>query len=292
MEITIHLGFHCTDEERLTRCLLRNAATLEAQGISVPPPPSYRPALKEAMIAAREAGEPGGEVALRLAQALDAAPGKRRLVLSHPNIICFPGRAISRDGFYAMAPRKIAALAGILGGTLTEVHLALRNPATLVPALIDQVPETDYATLMCGRQPMQLSWAEVIERIRAELPDLPLVIWCNEDLPLIWPELLRRLVGVPPETRLEGDEEMLGALLTPVGMATLAAYLKSQDPVSVPDRRRLTTALLERYAQPGQLEVELDLPGWTPDLVEEITDAYYSDVTRIAGIDGVEFLAP
>lgn len=292
MDVAIHLGFHCTDEERLTRCLLRNAAVLDAQGIAVPPPQSYRPVMKEAMVAVRAAGEPGGEVALRLAQALDATPGKRRLVLSHPNLICFPGRAISRDGFYAMAPRKIATLAGVMGGTLAEIHLALRNPATLVPALIEQVADTDYATLMCGLPPLGLSWAEVIEGIRAELPDLPMVIWCNEDLPLIWPELLRRLAGVPPETPMEGDEEMLGALLTPVGMATLAAYLKSQGPVSIQDRRRLTTALLERYAQPGQLEVELDLPGWTPALVEEITDAYYSDVTRIAEIDGVEFLAP
>ena len=191
-----------------------------------------------------------------------------------------------------MAPRRIAGLSRILRGTLGEVQLALRNPATLVPALLEQLDGMDYATLMCGLDPLRLSWADTIRHIRAELPDLPLLVWCNEDLPLIWPELLRRVAGVPAEAALDGDEEMLGALLTPVGMATLAAYLKAQGPLAASDRRRLTTALLERYAQPGQLEVELDLPGWSAALVEEITDAYYNDVMQIAEIGGVEFLAP
>lgn len=292
MDVAVHLGFHCTDDERLSRCLLRNAAALESLGVAVPPPPNYRPVLKEALVAQREAGELPGTVATRLAEALGARPGLRRMVLSHPNLICFPGRAISDEGLYAAAPKRIAQLDAALKGTLAEVHLALRNPATLIPALLDQVADADYLRMMCGLEPMQLSWAETITRIRAELPALRMVIWCNEDLPLIWPELVRRVAGVPPGTAMEGDEEMLGALLTPVGMATLAAYIKAQGPIGVGERRRLTTALLERYAQPGQIDIELDLPGWTGALVEEVTDAYYSDVARIAEIKGVEFLAP
>lgn len=292
MEIAVNLGFHCTDDDRLLRCLLRNAEVLGALGIAVPPPQSYRPILKEALSGQRTAEAPPGALAGQLAQALALPPGLARLLLSYPNLVCFPGRAITEEGLYAMAPDRIAQLDRALGGNLAEVQLSLRNPATLIPALLDQVAETDYPRLMCGLGPLHLSWAETIARIRAELPGLRLVVWCNEDLPLIWPELLRRAAGVPAETALQGDEEMLGALLTPVGMSTLAAYLKSQGPIGMGERRRLTTALLERYAQPGQLEQELDLPGWTDTLVEEITDAYYSDVARIAATEGVEFLAP
>ena len=291
MQVAVHLGFHCTDDERLLRCLLRNAAVLEAAGVAVPQPQAYRPALREAQAAIRDGVVPE-EVARRATALLAPSGSLRRVVLSHPNLICFPGRAIGPEGLYAIAPERLSGFGRLLGDAPWEAHVAIRNPATLVPALLEQLPGTDYAALMQGLAILQLSWAETLRAIRTALPDLPMVIWCNEDLPLIWPELLRRLAGVAPDFPLDGDEDMLGALLTPVGMATLAAYLKTQGPIAPRDRRRLTTALLERYAQPGAIEVELDLPGWTSALVEEVTDAYYSDVAAIAALPGVEFLTP
>ena len=47
MRIVYHLGAHCTDEERLLRCLLRNRSTLADQGIEVPGPARYRNLLHE-----------------------------------------------------------------------------------------------------------------------------------------------------------------------------------------------------------------------------------------------------
>ncbi len=38
MEIVYHLGAHCTDEDRLLRCLLKNRGILAQQGIIVPGP--------------------------------------------------------------------------------------------------------------------------------------------------------------------------------------------------------------------------------------------------------------
>ena len=47
MRIVYHLGAHCTDEDRLVRCLLKNRATLAEQGIVVPAPTRYRKLLRE-----------------------------------------------------------------------------------------------------------------------------------------------------------------------------------------------------------------------------------------------------
>ena len=47
MEIVYHLGAHCTDEERLLRCLLKNRGALSAQGIVVPGPARYRNLLRD-----------------------------------------------------------------------------------------------------------------------------------------------------------------------------------------------------------------------------------------------------
>ena len=291
--IAVHLGFHCTEEDRLRRCLLRNAPALAATGVSVPQPALYRQPLRaQAALREGEGADPAEGATARLAEVLAPAPGVRRVVLSHPNLVSYPGRAITAEGLYAGLPARLAALSARLGAPRIEVFCALRNPATLLPALLDLLPGTDYDSLMSGLAPAALRWIEPFARLRAALPDLPVTLWCSEDLPLVWPDLLRRLAGVPAETALDGDAEMLGALLTPVGMATLAAYLKAQGPLDPRDRRRLTTALLERYAQPGVLEVEVDLPGWTDTLVAEVTDRYLADVAAIATLPGVERIAP
>lgn len=293
MRIAVHLGFHATEEERLLRGLLRNAPALAAAGIAVPQPGLYRQQLR-ARAAPRdaEAPDPAESGPGALADLLAGAPAIRRIVLSHPNLVCFPGKAITAEGLYAALPARITTLAARLGDPDLEVFCALRNPATLLPALLDLLPGTDYATLMAGLAPDALRWSEPFLRLRAALPELPITLWCSEDLPLIWPDLLRRIAGVPPETPLDGDADMLGALLTPVGMATLAAYLKMQGPLRPGDRRRLTTALLERYAQPGALEVDIDLPGWTEATVAAVTDRYLADVAALAALPGVTVIAP
>jgi hypothetical protein len=40
------------------------------------------------------------------------------------------------------------------------------------------------------------------------------------------------------------------------------------------------------------MEVTIDLPGWTPDLIAELTAGYDEDVARISALPGVRFLLP
>ena len=51
MRIVYHLGAHCTDDERLLRCLLKNRDLLAKQGIVVPGPTRYRTLLRETAVA-------------------------------------------------------------------------------------------------------------------------------------------------------------------------------------------------------------------------------------------------
>jgi hypothetical protein len=50
--------------------------------------------------------------------------------------------------------------------------------------------------------------------------------------------------------------------------------------------------LLETHLAEDRLDVEIDLPGWTQDLVDEITALYDADVAAIRQMEGVSFLAP
>jgi hypothetical protein len=51
-------------------------------------------------------------------------------------------------------------------------------------------------------------------------------------------------------------------------------------------------AFLEKFALPEEIEEEIDMPGWTDDLVEELTAAYDEDMHTIKRIPGVQIISP
>ena len=291
MQIAYHLGAHCTDEDRLIRALLKNRGTLGAAGIVLPSPRSYRQLLPKVAKSLR--GAPAGaETQQVILDAVMEADTAERLVFSHDCLLCYPVNTISRQGFYAPAPQRIAAYSNLFPKAQTEFFLALRNPATLVPALIERVNDGTYATVMGDQSPHSLRWAPVIRSILAAVPGISLTLWCNEDTPLLWPEILRAVAGLGPEAALDGDFDLLAAIMTDEGLVKLKAYLETHPPASADQRRRATTAFLEKYARPEEIEVEVDLPGWSADLVAALTAAYEEDCAEIAEMDEVNFLTP
>jgi len=161
-----------------------------------------------------------------------------------------------------------------------------------VPALIERANDGSYETVMGDQSPISLRWAPVVRRIVAAVPDITLTVWCNEDTPLIWPEVLRAVAGLGPDDQIEGDFDLLATIMTDEGLAKLKAYFESHPPTSVAQRRRATTAFLEKFARDDEIEVEVDLPGWTPELIAALTAAYDEDCAEIAAMPGVTFLWP
>ncbi|MDP3339686.1 hypothetical protein [Frigidibacter sp.] len=291
MQVVYHLGAHSTDEERLVRGLLRAKGPLAAQGVIVPGPGRYRPVLRETMIKLK--GAPASrEVQEVLLDAVVDADHVERLVFSNELFICIPQKAITEGAFYPMAARKVAAMSNLFPDDECEFHMALRNPATLIPALLGRVKGLSYEEFMGSAEPMQIRWAPVVQRILAAAPGRTLTLWCNEDTPLIWPEVLRSVAGVGPDFALAADTDVLATIMTEDGLKRLDSYLASHPPANVDQRRKIVSAFLSKFAKPEELEVEVALPGWTEDLVEEITEAYDHDVAEIAAMPGVRFLAP
>lgn len=296
--LAVHLGFHGTEEDRLARALLRDAAALRAAGIAVPHPAACRAVLGAdgdgaGTDGAREPGrESRADAAARLLALAGTGPPPRRIVLAGGGLLCPPDQALGPGGLYPGLAERAKALDRAFAGLPWEAILGLRNPASFLPALRDLVPGPDGKARLATAAASPLSWVPPVRALRASLPDLPILVYCSEDLPLVWPELLRRMAGLPDAAALTGDADLLGSLLTPVGLATLAAYLRAQGPLTPDARRRLTTALLERYARPDALEVEVDLPGWTETRIAAVTADYAADVATIARLPGVRLLAP
>jgi hypothetical protein len=132
----------------------------------------------------------------------------------------------------------------------------------------------------------------VIERILDANPDVPLTIWCDEDTPLVWPEALRAVAGLPANIALEGEDDLLASLMSGEGMTRMRTYLDSHPPQTVTQRRKIVSAFLDKFALPERVDQDIVMPDWTADLVAEMTDLYDQDVARIAQMSDITFLAP
>ncbi len=290
MRIAYHLGAHCTDDERLIRCLLKNRGVLGAQGIVVPPPSRYRTLLRDTAIQLKGTPATPENQALVLEQIM-AEDSAERLILGWDNFLSFPNWAL-QGKLYPAAGERVRAFSCIFPGLETDYFLALRNPATFIPAILAAQTGKDYASFMAGVDPLDLRWSEMIGRIQAANPGAKLTVWCDEDTPLIWPEVVLAVSGHQTDAPLEGMFDVLEVIMSAPGLKRLRGYLDTKGPFSIERRRRAVTAFLDKFAMPGSIDYSIELPQWTPAMVEAITDAYVADCAKIAAMPGVAFIAP
>ena len=291
MQVVFHLGVHCTDHGRLVRSLLRSRSVLLERGILVPPPRLYRALLRETLsLLGGDAAT--DEVQNLLIDAIIDSDAITRLVLFHENLICIPQRAISEEGIYPMLGRRLAILRNLFHGHDVSFHLALCNPATLVPLLALQSGPGGYEAVMAEANVLRLRWLATIRYAVQTNPGIDLGLWCNEDTPLIWPEVRRQLVGVGPDVALEGDTDLLATLLTSDGLNAVQTALVNIAPTDVAARRELVSQALETAGVREQMEFDITMPGWTADIVACVTEAYVQDCAAIADLPGVTFLQP
>ena len=295
MRIVYHLGAHCTDDERLLRCLLKNRQVLAEQGIVVPGPTKYRTLLRETAVALKGQQASSETQALVLDQILEGATADR-LILSWDSFLSFAPWAME-GGLYRVAGERVHAFSLIFPQIEAEFCLALRNPATFLPALFDKQRNAkggtkDFATFVKNRDPHDVRWSDVIDRILQVNPGVPLTIWCDEDTPLIWPEVLQAVSGHAPHTVLEGTDELLSQIMSADGLTRLQAYLDGHAITTPELRRKVTTAFLDKFAVPDRITVEVEVPDWTADLVDSLTRSYDQDVAHIRATPGIRFIDP
>jgi hypothetical protein len=290
MRMVYHLGAHCTDEERLIRCLLKNRGVLAPQGIFVPPPSRYRNLLRDTAIQLKGAAASIDTQTIVLDQII-AEDQAERVIFSWDHFLSLPNWALN-GMLYPAAGDRVRAFTQIFPGLEAEFHLALRNPATFLPALMAKQTTPDYDKAMDGKHPTEMRWSETIRRIQRVNPGVNLTVWCDEDTPLIWPEVLQAVSGHPPDVTLDGAFDVLAMIMTADGLKRLRAYLDTKGPFTPARRRRAVTAFLDKFARRDQLEVQIDMPGWDAGLVAAMTEAYDQDVAFIATMPGVTFIAP
>lgn len=289
MKIVYHLGVHCTDDERLLRCLLKNRDILATEGIVVPGPARYRTLIRDIAMALKGAPSTRHQQAEIMGQIM-AEDTCERLILSWEN---FPGYAqgAARQTFYPSAAERMRAIRGVFPDTETEFHLAVRNPATFLPAVIQKQKARSHDAFMDGVDVMRLRWSEMIASLRTLVPDVPVTVWCDEDTPLIWPEVLQAVSGHSDAVELADTDDLLASIMTPEGLSRLQDYRADHPGQDAAQRRQVTSAFLDKFALPEAVEITLDMSGWTEETVAILSADYDLDMARIIAMDGVRFIA-
>lgn len=291
MQVVFHLGAPCTDQGLLLDSLLKNSARLAADGIIVPPLMRYRAVLRDTAIAL--SGRPASpEVQDALLEAIVDEARVDRLIFSDPRLICINRHVVQGAQIWPMIERQTTNLRALFPQAQIEFFIGLRNPATLIPDLFNGSRFKDFLEFTQDMQPHAVTWSEMLRRLRNAHPDAPVTVWCNEDTPLLWPEILRELADVRPDFLLQGIDDLAQTIMDKTGFARMQRYLADNPPQSEMQRRRILGAFLDRYALDSAIDQDLDLPGWSAELVERISQSYEDDMAEIATIPGVRLLLP
>jgi len=293
MQLAIHLGAHCTDEDRLLRSLLQNKSRLAALGVAIPGPGRYRETIvKAAQKLKGKKAESAAQNAL-IEDMLDD-DSTERLVLSFEDFICVSGRVFEQGMLYEKAGYKPMWFRNLFSEHQVEFFMSVRNPATFIPALAAHPRQTHKSipAMLQGTDVNDIRWSDVAVAITESNPGCSLTIWANEDTPYLWPEIMREVTGHDETITLKGGLNIAGQIMHREGLRRMKAYMTSHPPQTEYHRRRVLTAFLDKYAIEDEVEQELDVPGWTSQVVDKITATYDEDLAELEHLAGVTFLSP
>ncbi|SHJ39403.1 hypothetical protein SAMN04488012_108155 [Palleronia salina] len=290
MRISFHIGAHMTEGERLIKSLLRNRDALDHAGVCVPGPSRYRPVLRDVLNTLMgKPADPDTQDAVLETILEGASPD--HLVLSNSSFISVPAMAVGEGQLY---PRMYKAgwLRNIFPDHPVDFHMCVRDMTTFLPAIVSAAgDDVGYDRLMGGTDPRQLRWSVPVRQLLEACPDATLTLWCYEDMPLLWEELMRTMAGVGPDLHLTGRFDLTRHLMCDEGMPRLRAYLAAHPPKSRTIERRIIAAFLDKFADPDAIMAQPDLPDWNQDLLDDLTTIYEADLGDIARMERVRILS-
>lgn len=291
INIVYHLGAPHTDNEQITWSLRKDAQMLTDKGVMLRRPKEYRPQLKE-MILELKGDEPSVVDQEKLLASIIRNQQVDRLIMSDTRFLGVPAWMLYGGGFYKNAAKNTTRIRDLFPDNPCEFFLGISNPANFIPAVFNKQTDKTYEQFVDGVDLATIRWSDVISEIQQENPDCPLTVWCNEDTPIIWPTILREMAGLDPQTPLEGELDVIEKIMSQNGVDLLVKYLEERPNLTEIQRRRIRGIFLEKFYLDDEVEEEIDLPGWTDETIDALTDIYEDDLERIARLPGVHFITP
>ncbi|APG49397.1 hypothetical protein [Phaeobacter porticola] len=286
LSIALHIGAPFTDEEQLTWSLRRDTARLLKDGVLVRRPGTYIKELTELKGRAAKDDITESECAAFLDGVLRDADVSR-LILSMPSILGVPAWMLNGGRLYKNAGANTAALRAVFPDHACEFFLGMCNPATLVPTGFSAQSQKDWYGFSGDTDLMDLCWSDVVADILTANPGCGVTVWCNEETPVFWPQVLGHVTGMGAAYRFEGETDILRKAMTEEGTKRLEAYLAERPQLSDQQRDQVRELFLSYFHSEDVVEEEIDLPGWSQGFVDVMTERYFNDVELIRQMPGV-----
>jgi len=290
INIVYHLGAPNTDNEQVTWSLRKDANLLTDMGIMIRRPKGYRAALAK-MIGELDGDRPSAADQEELMSSIIRGGDVKRLIMSNSNFMGIPSWMFYSGHFYVNAAKNTATIRNLFPDNPCEFFLGIVNPATFIPSVFKSQTEKTYEQFMENIDLAQVRWSDVIERIQAANPDCPITIWANEDTPIIWPTVLREIAGLEPDTRLSGELDIIREIISEEGTELLEDYLEKRPQLPDEQRRKILGMFLEKYYLEDAVDETIDLPGWTEETVDALTEIYEHDLDEIQQLPNVKVIA-
>ncbi len=291
MDIVLHTGAQFTEEGRLLKCLLRNKESFAQRGIAVPGPGKYRQLISQ-RLAAFDQGASQEHSGQQLLGSILEGQRAKRVILSLPNLFGLPKGALRSGFLYPRAAMQLDRLQRLFAPHSLHMFMALRNPATLLPDLAQHAKIPDAATLLAGVPAQDIRWSHSIKFLRSQLPQVKITIWSFEDAPFLWAQIIREMAGLAPGEKIIGGFDLLSDILSPDGMAQFRGQLKRQPSLDETGKRRLMVEMLEAHGVGEKIEAEVDFPGWSAAMIEQLTQLYEADLLQLAQLPNLRLLVP
>ena len=293
MRIILHAGANKTDEDHLLFSLRRNLNLHHQNKIALPLPKNYRRPLRQRMMQSNHTAPDADARDILLDMFLNGEPEEcRTLYMGIPGFFGAPKETIQNNAFYTHAISNLVRFVELFPEDQTHLFLALRNPATFIPAMMAEAKTDNLNFIMNKSDPRALRWSDLLKSIRERFPALPMTIWCTEDTPFIWGQLMRLVGGFSPSTPMVGSYSLIESILSEEGFTRFQADLEKHPEMNERQKRKVMFAFAERFGRSDVLEQDVNVPGWDAQMVYDLTAQYEADLANINAISGVRLVLP
>lgn len=283
MRIVIHIGPMGTGGTALKKQLTSNADLLRDAGVFVRVSDGDFRHLKEAITQNRSVEE--------LLDALKTPDDAKTLVLCNETQVGTPDRPFGKRFWYGRARGRVLPIHEYFDGMDVWTSVALRNPATLIPAKYAlTLSQRNYLSFsdFIGQTPLdQLSWAEFLERLQLLDAYKPIMTWRYEDYPYIWRDVVQALTGLENAQTLNGEVPQAEAEFSIAQLSHYAnqvAELKDKGEAIPKDHWNTFETTADSITKLPEH------PSWTSQFEETLTEIYDEDLYSAARMEGVHLI--
>lgn len=288
--LAFHIGAPFTDNGQLTWSLRKDAQRLLERGVLIRRPGTYMQAVNQLLRKQDQQTVTDQEREALLSGLVKEQPVSR-IILTNSGFLGVPAWMLSGGRLYRNAGRNTEALRRAFPGNPCEFFLGLRNPASLIGPVFRSQTSRSWAQFAAGADFLNLRWSDVVADIQHHNPGCRVTVWCNEETPLIWPSILGRVTGLGDGFRFGGELDITRGIISEPGYERLEAYLSARPGLSETQREQVRALFLSYYHSEEAVEEEVDLPGWSQALVDDMSESYYADAELIRRMPGATFLS-